>query len=207
MLLGVARGPDAKVVVPPQHCDELVGMRETCRGREGFQPAGGSPRRAKLLDARSRHSSKSARSSARLAPMHVTCATTVNPLCCWISFARATVLSPRRTARPVRYRDEGGPQRRERLNRRQSWREPASSRGGKNSNEKNGRWVQRVVDTHGHRAYRKLLATPPQSSAQPSTMTKSSSLTGSETTGGLSIIIPNPMSIAATAKSIATNGR
>ena len=57
------------------------------------------------------------------------------------------------------------------------------------------------------RRYRKLAATPPQISAQPSTMTKSSSFTGRETTGGESIIIPRPMSMAATARSIATNGK
>ena len=40
--------------------------------------------------------------------------------------------------------------------------------------------------------YRKLAATPPQISAQPSTMTKSNSFTGSDTTGGESIIMPRP---------------
>jgi hypothetical protein len=40
------------------------------------------------------------------------------------------------------------------------------------------------------RSYLKLVATPPHTSAQPSTMTKSNSFTGSETTGGDNIIIP-----------------
>lgn len=54
---------------------------------------------------------------------------------------------------------------------------------------------------------RKLPATPVQTSAQPSTITKSSSLQGREMTGGLSMNMPNPIKIAATARSIATNGR
>jgi hypothetical protein len=54
---------------------------------------------------------------------------------------------------------------------------------------------------------RKLPATPVQTSAQPSTITKSSNLQGKEITGGLSMNMPNPIKIAATAKSIATNGR
>src|ERR1700681_2662844 len=55
--------------------------------------------------------------------------------------------------------------------------------------------------------HRKLWTTPLQTSAQPSTITNSSSLHGSEMIGGLSITIPSPMRIAATARSIATNGR
>lgn len=86
-------------------------------------------------------------------------------------------------------------------------REPSSSRGGKNSNEKNGRRLSSASSILTARTYRKLAATPPQSIAQPSTMTKSSSFTGSETTGGLSIIMPSPINIAATARSMATNGR
>jgi hypothetical protein len=54
---------------------------------------------------------------------------------------------------------------------------------------------------------RKLWTTPLQTNAQPSTMTKSSSLQGIEMTGGLSMTMPSPIRIAATAKSIATNGR
>jgi hypothetical protein len=56
-------------------------------------------------------------------------------------------------------------------------------------------------------AQRKLPATPVHTSAQPSTITKSSSLQGKEITGGLSMNMPSPIKIAATAKSIATNGR
>ena len=114
-----------------------------------------------------------------------------------------------RTAGAVGDRDERRPQGlRAPRSCRKSRREPSSSLGGKNSNEKNGRCVASASLMRIERLrYRKLAATPPQSSAQPSTMTKSSSLTGSETTGGLSIIMPSPISIAATAKSIATNGR
>ena len=55
--------------------------------------------------------------------------------------------------------------------------------------------------------YRKLWTTPLQTSDHPSTITKRSSLQGIEMTGGESITMPSPIRIAATAKSIATNGR
>jgi hypothetical protein len=59
----------------------------------------------------------------------------------------------------------------------------------------------------GGEIQRKLETKPPQTSAQPSTMTKSSSLQGNEMIGGLSMNMPKPIKIDATAKSIATKGK
>ena len=83
----------------------------------------------------------------------------------------------RRAAGAVGDRDEG---RAQRLRAPRSWRravrEPASSFGGKNSNEKNGRCVASASLMRMSSAYRKLAATPPQSSAQPSTITNKQQL-------------------------------
>ena len=85
-------------------------------GARTRRPCGGSPRSASTfsIPARAR-SSKSARSSARVAPTHVTCATTVSPICCWICFGERHRSRARRAAGAVGDRHEGRPQRLQRL--------------------------------------------------------------------------------------------
>src|SRR5580692_514925 len=209
MFFRVARRADAKIVVPPQHGNELVGVFETSDRWDELRAGRRITAQCQdVLDAGSRQLVEqrsqlgAAGADAGNVRDHRQPDLLLNFLC------KRDRSRSRRAARAVGNRYERRTQWRKRLDRRHELSRTGIVFGRKKfEREKGALTRERVADAHVCVAYRKLPATPPQSSAQPSTMTKSRSLTGSDTTGGLSIIIPRPINIAATAKSIATKGR
>src|SRR5579883_799996 len=114
----------------------------------------------------------------------------------------------RRAARAVRHRNEGRAQGSQGADGLEQMRVSfVRTRRKEFEREERPLRLQRLAYPHAAPCYRNVETRPPQTSAHPSTITKSSSFAGSDITGGLSMNMPRPIRIEATAKSMATKGR